>query len=311
MKIKSVRSVRAFTLIELLVVIAIIAILAAILFPVFAQAREKARQTACLNNLKQITLGATMYAQDYDSNLPLPYDPNDINNWCGNGATWRQRIIPYTKNNQIFVCPDYKKVGGVNDPGDCIVGTAHGLASGYASQMTNPPSIPHTGNYGMNAFWSEAYDTGLPANLTPTTAITNMAKVQSPGDTFLVSENTEGDWTVEPEAPNESKQANTGNFNANEPAERGTLPDFPGVTKAGMFGGCAINPALPAGYGSVFGTSGLSANPGHVWSIRHSGGGIWGFMDGHTKWMKRDAMYGPGTSTNIDSCYYWHLTKPQ
>ncbi|GAB4455712.1 MAG: hypothetical protein OHK0029_12240 [Armatimonadaceae bacterium] len=61
---------RAFTLIELLVVIAIIAILAAILFPVFAQAREKARQTACLSNAKQMGLGVMMYAQDYDETMP-------------------------------------------------------------------------------------------------------------------------------------------------------------------------------------------------------------------------------------------------
>ena len=61
---------KAFTLIELLVVIAIIAILAAILFPVFAQAREKARQTSCLSNMKQVGLGLLMYAQDYDENYP-------------------------------------------------------------------------------------------------------------------------------------------------------------------------------------------------------------------------------------------------
>src|SRR5580700_7347336 len=61
---------KAFTLIELLVVIAIIAILAAILFPVFAQAREKARQTACLSNMKQIILGEIQYEQDYDENVP-------------------------------------------------------------------------------------------------------------------------------------------------------------------------------------------------------------------------------------------------
>jgi prepilin-type N-terminal cleavage/methylation domain-containing protein len=65
---------RGFTLIELLVVIAIIAILAAILFPVFARAREKARQTSCLSNVKQLTLGILMYAQDYDERLPFGYN---------------------------------------------------------------------------------------------------------------------------------------------------------------------------------------------------------------------------------------------
>ena len=68
---RTLRATKAFTLIELLVVIAIIAILAAILFPVFAQARESARQTACLSNLKQIGLGVKMYATDYDELLPM------------------------------------------------------------------------------------------------------------------------------------------------------------------------------------------------------------------------------------------------
>ena len=74
------RVAKAFTLIELLVVIAIIAILAAILFPVFAQAREAARQTACLSNLKQIGLGIKMYAADYDELLPMG-TYNSQRNW--------------------------------------------------------------------------------------------------------------------------------------------------------------------------------------------------------------------------------------
>ena len=93
---------RGFTLIELLVVIAIMAILAAILFPVFAQAREKGRQTACLSNLKQIGVGVAMYAQDYEGFLPAHF------NWVWTSAeTGRfvETLQPYLKNREIFFCP--------------------------------------------------------------------------------------------------------------------------------------------------------------------------------------------------------------
>jgi len=94
---------KGFTLIELLVVIAIIAILAAILFPVFARAREKARATSCLSNLKQLTLGHIMYAQDYDETLVL----------YRQGSTsiyWNHMIAPYLKNTNIFICPSRMNV---------------------------------------------------------------------------------------------------------------------------------------------------------------------------------------------------------
>ena len=93
---------RGFTLIELLVVIAIIAILAAILFPVFARAREKARQTSCLSNVKQIVLGLVQYVQDYDETLPHAYRYNAPG--LG-GANWDTVIEPYLKNTQVLVCP--------------------------------------------------------------------------------------------------------------------------------------------------------------------------------------------------------------
>jgi prepilin-type N-terminal cleavage/methylation domain-containing protein/prepilin-type processing-associated H-X9-DG protein len=99
---------RGFTLIELLVVIAIIAILAAILFPVFARAREKARQTACLNNVRQLMTGAAMYAQDYDEKCILRYydveEPPGSGNWVDR-IEWYESIMAYVNNQQVFKCP--------------------------------------------------------------------------------------------------------------------------------------------------------------------------------------------------------------
>lgn len=99
-------SFAGFTLIELLVVIAIIAILAAILFPVFAQAREKARQTACLSNLKQIGLAHLQYAQDYDETIVVDYSGAGLTPSNGPYSAWRSRLYPYIKSTGVFLCPD-------------------------------------------------------------------------------------------------------------------------------------------------------------------------------------------------------------
>src|SRR5918912_4011096 len=115
-----IRKGKAFTLIELLVVIAIIAILAAILFPVFAQAREKARQAGCLSNMKQLGLGFRMYMQDWDDRLPggAPYTSKPYSgDWVGMtkwGGPCTEKypmlpeegsLYPYVKNAQVYVCP--------------------------------------------------------------------------------------------------------------------------------------------------------------------------------------------------------------
>jgi prepilin-type N-terminal cleavage/methylation domain-containing protein/prepilin-type processing-associated H-X9-DG protein len=129
---------RAFTLIELLVVIAIIAILAAILFPVFAQAREKARAISCVSNEKQVSLGVLMYVQDYDETFPLyyynvpplatdpPFSPAESEATVG----WNEAIYPYIKNIQAFRCPDSPR--SPNLPGFGTDDTAPTGATGYS-----------------------------------------------------------------------------------------------------------------------------------------------------------------------------------
>lgn len=97
---------RGFTLIELLVVIAIIAILAAILFPVFARARENARRTSCASNLKQIAIGQQMYSQDYDEMLSGAVGRGGIYTFSG----WQLLLQPYVKSNQVFDCPNVQVV---------------------------------------------------------------------------------------------------------------------------------------------------------------------------------------------------------
>ena len=100
---KKESKVKGFTLIELLVVIAIIAILAAILFPVFAKVREKARQTSCLSNEKQLGLGFSQYIEDYDESYP---PAKDAVNWNPGTPGWASRLYPYVKSSGVFTCPD-------------------------------------------------------------------------------------------------------------------------------------------------------------------------------------------------------------
>lgn len=127
---------RAFTLIELLVVIAIIAILAAILFPVFAKAREKARQSSCQSNLKQLAIAVTQYVQDYDEMTPRIY--NSIRTFFVhpyNGSSYVRMTVadlvqPYTKSWQVYVCPSTKRAA-VESSGD-----EKGLTWSYAPCRT-------------------------------------------------------------------------------------------------------------------------------------------------------------------------------
>jgi len=146
--------VKGFTLIELLVVIAIIAILAAILFPVFARARENARRSSCSSNIRQITLGIKQYIQDYDEKFPqyqvnapaLPYG-------------WADAIQPYVKNEQVFQCPsDSTSASGNPASGDYtdyffnknLSGIGESALTYIANTVLNGDGTPSIANYAIN-----------------------------------------------------------------------------------------------------------------------------------------------------------------
>lgn len=162
---------RAFTLIELLVVIAIIAVLAAILFPVFGRARENARRTSCLSNLKQIGLGMLQYTQDFDDMVPPKWrgsDPGVVPATCSQqtdsglpGSTmlvsagntvngqaafpcisWMDLISPYIKSRQLFVCPS-----NITPPQTSPLGTLSYPSYGYSS-MVSGHDRPNGGSTG-------------------------------------------------------------------------------------------------------------------------------------------------------------------
>ncbi|MEN6303120.1 MAG: DUF1559 domain-containing protein [Armatimonadia bacterium] len=133
---------KGFTFIELLVVIAIIAILAAILFPVFAKAREKARQASCLSNCKQMGVSVMMYAQDYDERYPAVQNtggPFTYNGYTHSQTLWYMAIEPYHKNVQIFNCPSADSTWRGQYTGDTRYGINVRLT--YYSATSNPCTL--------------------------------------------------------------------------------------------------------------------------------------------------------------------------
>jgi prepilin-type N-terminal cleavage/methylation domain-containing protein/prepilin-type processing-associated H-X9-DG protein len=157
------RSGAAFTLIELLVVIAIIAILAAILFPVFAQAREKARQTSCLSNSKQYALASLMYIQDYDEAFPMSAYLNTTCNTANpmSVATFYWAVNPYVKNAGITQCPSEPQAMSVQ----ALVG---------APCPDTPPFTSYTVNHAL-------YANGF----VPNVSTVKLAAINRPADTIM------------------------------------------------------------------------------------------------------------------------------
>ena len=167
---------RAFTLIELLVVIAIISILAAILFPVFAKVREKARQTSCASNERQIGLAMVQYVQDYDETLFQSYwgdktKPSD----AATNYKWMDAVFPYVKNEAVFDCP---------------------------SDSLSPPyhyrSGVNYGSYGLNGAYGATGDNQTPPRSAPASGaspayLVTLSQIVVPSDTVWVTDNDNSD----------------------------------------------------------------------------------------------------------------------
>jgi prepilin-type N-terminal cleavage/methylation domain-containing protein/prepilin-type processing-associated H-X9-DG protein len=256
----------AFTLIELLVVIAIIAILAAILFPVFAQAREKARATDCLSNLKQITLGLMMYTQDYDEYLcPCTWGQGTAGSPY---MVWDQLETPYIKNQQIFKCPDW-----LSNP---IV-----WPSGTTARAIS---------YGMNYRMCEFSTTTLDDAAILWFGTTTLATLRSPASTYYIMDTA---FVLNPTAmPLHQEDPSQWMLNLN------------GVPVGGGNGGWNAwgyvrFPQDPpnAGYESC-------CYDGDAWRPApiHNNGTNTSFADGHAKWQNTGQMVNPPRGSA--NCYY-------
>jgi prepilin-type N-terminal cleavage/methylation domain-containing protein len=191
---------RGFTLIELLVVIAIIAILAAILFPVFAQARESARKIACLSNTKQVGLGIMMYTEDYDETYPMDSwegeyvgtTDNDTGSaQYGTVVTWLWSVYPYIKNRQVLVClSDPNPKSGISgyDIDPCNVGP-QSLTSSACDGWGIPTPISYAINDQVIGYGWDGSSDGILGDGSFLSSwglgIHSMASVPNPASTYI------------------------------------------------------------------------------------------------------------------------------
>ena len=290
------RERQAFTLIELLVVIAIIAILAAILFPVFAQAREKARQTSCLSNTKQMGLGVMMYTQDYDETMPPAHYYNDPTQTSALDATgihqWTGMTQPYVKNKGIYICPSDKIRGlpptnfipATNNDGAGIPGGAVPTNPNY--QDDQAPRLSYTANEAVMPRPRGGVGgvmIGQPQTVVAIAAIDAPAQVIAATEftDYLnaVSGNGPGGVAYKSHRPSDAWARDVAGTVAYD-----TSKDLGGAPIYALSGAAAklifaAQPAAPFGGGSL-------PHLVYVNSGRHAGGDTFIFCDGHAKWQR-------------------------
>ena len=267
------RPAAGFTLIELLVVIAIIAILAAILFPVFAQAREKARQTSCLSNMKQIGLALIMYVQDYDELMPVPFPAvKGSSPRTPDVEPFENQITSYIKNKQVWHCPSDPHNGNAantafwdkeDDPANG--GTLHGRSYSGVGTINTREAKGKDQNTGMG--YGDWFTTP------PSNQGRALAAIDQPSDTIALVE----DWAAQ-------DGDNQAGWSYGQPwgsiFQQDDTWKLPG-RKAGDNGQCAPDPAcILNADGSP---SGNASNPSAQPVKGHTDQGNYIFADGHVK----------------------------
>ncbi|HEY3332169.1 MAG TPA: DUF1559 domain-containing protein [Capsulimonadaceae bacterium] len=290
----------AFTLIELLVVIAIIAILAAILFPVFATAREKARQTQCTSNVKQLALAWIQYVQDYDELVPCGA-PMTIPNGgiMAHGLAWGSQLYPYVQSKGIYTCPDDPT--NPKNPNSKTSGSASATICSYilnTNTAVNINSGYRIGNV-ASSFIAPAMSVLIfEGRGTPVTNITQVAYNLSgsfvqgyyPGNYSCYNWGTpvgNGYWLLD------QTQQGSGAFGIGKCAT-GYLGNLGAATCAAY--ATSNNYAYPPG---AYNTGGGIYNPLVDADGQHNSGSVFAFCDGHVKWLKGTTVSAGSTATSI------------